>query len=366
MGGLAASLSRPAGAGEARATRASASTSAAMANPTACHSRHSPPRRSSTATMPSSGSRPSRGAPARPASGASRMAATRALSIAATSRRPWRDRDDPRHRQRVHGAAWPHGCRGALVGEVDWGFRVSGIQLLPPLRFGDGWGPLADAPRPVEEPFSFGGTRSRPRPGRAGRRTSPRSTCPRSPSRPGTTPTRARRWRTPRAGRPKRLLLGPWKHDRRTRGPRPDRVLEVMAAWFGRLAWRWVPLLCRTSRRSRSSRALAGAGGRRSWPPADAECGRSTPTPTAGWRNEAPDGPTETRSDVDPTVGLAALPWDWTTPTPTARPTSRPTIIARPRGRPRRSTAPLLITGAPGGGGPAFEPAGSDGSGVAE
>src|SRR5262249_42344793 len=37
------------------------------------------------------------------------------------------------------GALWPHGCRGALTGEIDWGFRVSGIQLLPPLRFAAGW-----------------------------------------------------------------------------------------------------------------------------------------------------------------------------------------------------------------------------------
>src|SRR5262249_17261258 len=37
------------------------------------------------------------------------------------------------------GAAWPHGCRGALVGEIDWGFRMVGLQLLPPLRFGPGW-----------------------------------------------------------------------------------------------------------------------------------------------------------------------------------------------------------------------------------
>ena len=33
------------------------------------------------------------------------------------------------------GTCYPHGCRGGHIGELDWGFRMVGLQLLPPLRF---------------------------------------------------------------------------------------------------------------------------------------------------------------------------------------------------------------------------------------
>ena len=37
------------------------------------------------------------------------------------------------------GVCYPHGCRGALWSEIDWGLRIFGYQLLPPLRFDSGW-----------------------------------------------------------------------------------------------------------------------------------------------------------------------------------------------------------------------------------
>src|SRR5439155_26424033 len=35
------------------------------------------------------------------------------------------------------GVLYPHGCRGGCWAENDWGFRMVGLQLLPPLRFDD-------------------------------------------------------------------------------------------------------------------------------------------------------------------------------------------------------------------------------------
>jgi predicted acyl esterase len=229
------------------------------------------------------------------------------------------------------GALWPHGCRGALVGEVDWGFRVAGLQLLPPLRFGAGWEERWRARlHAIEQPFPFHWHTLRPETWAGWAADVPAIEAPTlavsawHDCYPRETVEYHDRLRGPR-----RLLLGPWKHEL------PDLALhhpigffDVMADWFDR----WL--------KDRGDVAgLAGADGppvtffeqlgdgwrtAERWPPPTAVVQElfTGPDRTLASRPGAESGEDVYR--VDPTVGLAALPWDWTTPTPAAPPDISP------------------------------------------
>src|SRR5262249_22372023 len=219
------------------------------------------------------------------------------------------------------GALWPHGCRGALVGEIDWGFRMAGIQLLPPLRFGEGW---------ME--------RWRARLAAVGQTISVRWHTIPAPTWASwvadvdkiETPTFAvSAWHDcypretvayhDRLRGPRRLLLGPWKHEL------PDLALHHPIGFFSAMAdWfdRWL----------KGQRPPAGDGpavtffeqhgvGWRTaehWPPVTAVTRELFAEPDGELSTEPPREPGEDVYRVDPPVRLAALPWDWTTSPPPA------------------------------------------------
>ena len=264
------------------------------------------------------------------------------------------------------GAAWPHGCRGALVGEVDWGFRMTGIQLLPPLRFGDRWqARWLSRLEAIEQPFPFAWHTIPPE-------TWVRWTTDIAAIAAPTLAVSA--WHDSYPGEtvdyharltvPKRLLLGPWKHELPDIAVH-DRIgfFEVAAAWFGR----WL--------RDEPAEAAGKAAGARhgvatasdtdlapvtffetlgrgwrtaeSWPPPTSSVRTMFAQSGGGLGEKADAAPAEMSYVIDPTVGLAALPWDWTTPTPATPPDMSPddhraiTWIAEPVAR------PLQITGIP-------------------
>lgn len=247
------------------------------------------------------------------------------------------------------GAAWPHGCRGALVGEVDWGSRMIGIQLLPPLRFTDGWRDRWRARlEALEQPFPFAWHTILPE-------TWARWTTDIAAIEVPTLAVSAWHDSYPREtvdyhGRlhvDKRLILGPWKHEHPDVAVHhPVGLLEVMAAWFGR----WL----RDDPPDPDPAAVTffeqlGRGWRTasSWPPATAE--PRTLHALADGRLGAGHAsvPTEVRYAVDPTVGLAALPWDWTTPTPATPPDISPDDHRALTWTTEPMTEPMLITGDP-------------------
>jgi predicted acyl esterase len=221
------------------------------------------------------------------------------------------------------GAAWPHGCRGGLVGEVDWGPRMIGTQLLPPLRFGDRWQERWRARlEGLDQPFPFAWhtippeTWARWTTDIAAIEVPTLAVSAWHDSYPRETVDYWRRLRTD-----KRLVLGPWKHEL------PDMAVherigffEIAAQWFEHfLGGGPLPDLAPVT-------YFEGLGGgwrtAETWPPA----GAAATTLLAG-----ADGflgaaaATGSRPyHVDPTVGLAALPWDWTTPTPTVPPDISP------------------------------------------
>jgi uncharacterized protein len=249
------------------------------------------------------------------------------------------------------GVLWPHGCRGALTGEIDWGFRMAGIQLLPPLGFREGWRERWRARlEAIERPFPLHWHAIPPETwagwaadveaiDAATLAVSAWHDCY-----PRETVAYHDRLRGPR-----RLLLGPWKHEL------PDLAVHHPIGFFAAMA-DWFDGWLKTPRERAASPGPAvifyeqhGAG----WRTADA-----WPPPTAVRRElfSGPDGvlspapPVEAGEDVyrvDPTVGLAALPWDWTTPTPAAPPDISPddhraccwTTAPYPRGA--RITGPL-------------------------
>jgi predicted acyl esterase len=227
------------------------------------------------------------------------------------------------------GVAWPHGCRGALIGEVDWGFRVAGIQLLPPLRFGEGWvRRWRTRLEAIEQPLPFHWHTIPPATWAAWATaieaieapTFAVSAC--HDSYPRETVLYHDRLRAPR-----RLLLGPWKHEL------PDLALHHPIGFFAAMGdWfdRWLKGRAEVT-------GLAGAGGpavtffeqlgagwrtAERWPPPTAAVQALYPGPDGTLGDRAAGGEDVYR--VDPAVGLAALPWDWTTPTPPTPPDISP------------------------------------------
>ena len=135
------------------------------------------------------------------------------------------------------GAAWPHGCRGALVGEIDWGFRVAGIQLLPPLRFGKDWRRRWRARlEAIDQPFTFHWHTIPPETWAAWATDIEAIEAPTfavsawHDSYPRETVAYHDRLQSPR-----RLLLGPWKHELPDLAVHePIGFFETMAEWFDR------------------------------------------------------------------------------------------------------------------------------------
>jgi predicted acyl esterase len=217
------------------------------------------------------------------------------------------------------GAGWPHGCRGALVGEVDWGHRMIGTQLLPPLRFGDGWQERwRTRIEAIEQPFPFAWHVVPPETWTAWTTDISAIQVPAfavsawHDSYPRET---IDYWR--RLGVEKRLLMGPWKHELPDAATHdPVGFIEVAAQWFqhflgdGSVPLPEVAPVTFFETLGRGWRTAA------EWPPA----GGATRTLSArsdGGLGDAPTDDGTTTYRVEPTVGLAALPWDWTTPTST-------------------------------------------------
>jgi putative CocE/NonD family hydrolase len=260
------------------------------------------------------------------------------------------------------GAAWPHGCRGALVGEVDWGARMIGIQLLPPLRFEEGW---RDRWRTrlaaLQRPFPFAWHSIPPETWTAWTTDIAAIEVPTlavsawHDSYPRETVDYHDRLRGP-----KRLVLGPWKHELPDFAVHdPIGFFEVAAGWFGRwLGHRPAPdadpsappvpdasaALAPVTFFEQLGRGWRSAG---TWPPSTAIPRTIHAHPDGRAAEAAPATTGEITHVVDPTVGLAALPWDWTTPTPLV-----PADISADDHRSATWTTdpftqPLLITGLP-------------------
>jgi uncharacterized protein len=226
------------------------------------------------------------------------------------------------------GALWPHGCRGALTGEIDWGFRMAGIQLLPPLRFGEGWQKRwrarLDA---IDQPFPFHWHSIRPETWASWATDVEAIEAPTlavsawHDCYPRETVAYHDRLRGPR-----RLLLGPWKHEL------PDLALHHPIGFFATMAdWfdRW--LKGRGDTAAGDGPAVTfyeqyGVGWRSAacWPPPTAAVQALFAGPDGTLSTDPPREPGEDVYRVDPTVGLAALPWDWTTPTPATPPDLSP------------------------------------------
>lgn len=224
------------------------------------------------------------------------------------------------------GVLWPHGCRGALTGELDWGFRMAGIQLLPPLRFGEGWRERWRARlEALDRPFPFHWHAVPPETWAGWATNVDAIEAPTfaisawHDCYPRETVAYHDRLRGPR-----RLLLGPWKHEL------PDLAVHHPIGFFAAMA-DWFDYWLKGQRDVAAGPAVTfyeqgGVGWRTadSWPPRTA-----TPRELFAGRDGAlsPSPPAQADEDayrVDPTVGLAALPWDWTTPTPAAPPDISP------------------------------------------
>jgi len=260
------------------------------------------------------------------------------------------------------GAAWPHGCRGALVGEIDWGFRMIGIQLLPPLRFSEGWRERwRTRLEALEQPFPFAWhtipveTWQRWTTDIAAIEVPALAVSAWHDSYPRETVDYHGRLRVP-----KRLVLGPWKHELPDIAVHhPIGFFDVMAEWFGRWlrdepmpdlapvtffetlgrGWRTADAFPPATAQTRTLRAAA-----------DGRLGENPPAAGADGRlgaTVADGAPAETRYDVDPMVGLGALPWDWTTPTPFEPPDISPDDHRAATWTTEPFEDGLLITGLP-------------------
>ena len=84
-----------------------------------------------------------------------------------------------------------------------------------------------------------------------------------------------------------------------------------------------------------------------SWPPEGTTVRELFAGPAGTLLSEQPDVGGEDVYRVDPTVGLAALPWDWTTPTPAVPPDISPDDHRAVTWTTPPLDADLLITGNP-------------------
>jgi uncharacterized protein len=251
------------------------------------------------------------------------------------------------------GVLWPHGWRGALTGEIDWGFRMAGIQLLPPLRFGEGWKARWRARlAAIDQPFPFHWHAIPPETWASWAIDIEAIEVPTfavsawHDCYPRETAAYHARLRGPR-----RLLLGPWKHELPDLAAHhPIGFFATMADWFDR----WLegpPGAATDAGPPVVFYEQLGAGWRAAdgWPPPTAVTRELFPGPGGVLTTEPASVLGEDVYRVDPTVGLAALPWDWTTPTPPVPPDISPddhrsrcwTTAPYPRGL--RITGPLAV-----------------------
>lgn len=217
------------------------------------------------------------------------------------------------------GVCYPHECRGGLWSEIDWGFRMLGLQLLPPLRLVDTaqWRRLWQDRLDTLEPWLFSWHTRPPSAWAAWRadvsavRASAYMVSAWHDCYPG---EMLRMYEALSA--PKRLLIGPWKHEL------PDRAVNhpigfshEMVRWFDH----WL--------KGRETGIMDeppvilyaqpdGWQSRPQWPSRD-----TTETPyflrSGGRLGPAVGAAGADIYHVDPSVGLNHLPWDWATPATT-------------------------------------------------
>jgi uncharacterized protein len=217
------------------------------------------------------------------------------------------------------GVLYPHGCRGGIWAENDWGFRMLGLQLLPPLRLGDDrrWARLWRDRLDRLEPWMFlwhtipPATWATWRADVAAIRVPTYAVSAWHDCYPGET---LRAFNAIDA--PKRALIGPWKHEF------PDRAVNHPIGLFAEMGRWWDHWLKGVDTGLMAEPPVAifeqpNHGWRYldRWPPSRAPLRDYFLHPDGTF---APEPPPDGGADayvVDPTVGLARLPWDWTTPT---------------------------------------------------
>jgi uncharacterized protein len=219
------------------------------------------------------------------------------------------------------GVCYPHGCRGGLWSDLDWGFRMLGYQLLPPLRLSDSrsWARLWHDRLEGLEPWMFTWHTTAP---------STWATWRVDVSSIKAAAYLVSAWHDCYPGEmlrlyggisaPKRLLIGPWKHEL------PDRAVNAPIGFVHEMARWWDYWL------KDKETGIVGEppvilydrpGGWRyaaQWPSPQSHqaCYYLQPDGRLGLEISSDDG-TDDGTDtyrVDPSVGLHHLPWDWTTP----------------------------------------------------
>jgi predicted acyl esterase len=218
------------------------------------------------------------------------------------------------------GVCYPHGCRGGLWSEIDWGFRMLGLQLLPPLPLNDcpEWKRLWQNRLEGLDPWLFTWHTIAPSTWAAWRTdvSKVRAAVYMVSAWHDCYPAEMLRMYG-RLSAPKRLLIGPWKHELPDRAVnRPIGFAHEMARWFDH----WLknhdtgmmdepPVILYDQ--PDGWRAVAR------WPsPACTEARYYLQT----GGGLGTDGPLAGGADtyrVDPSVGLYHLAWDWTTPATT-------------------------------------------------
>lgn len=214
------------------------------------------------------------------------------------------------------GVCYPHGCRGGLWSELDWGFRMLGLQLLPPLRLSAtaGWRRRWEDRLEHLEPWLFS-WHTRPPSVWAEWRTDVSEV--RAPA------YMVSAWHDCYPGEmlrmyqalqvPKRLLIGPWKHEL------PDRAVNHPIGFTHEMV-RWFDRWLRGHETGVTDEPAVilyaqpdGWQARSEWPPADAVGTRYYLQPDGGLGPEVADTGGADTYYVDPSVGLHHLPWDWAT-----------------------------------------------------